>query len=67
MVTIQAYDNNSHAFTVPAEIDNATSSGDVITREFETVTLQCVATGIPEPTINWYRMTSHTNQIKERK
>lgn len=51
---------------VPAQIDNATSSHDVVVREGQTVVLQCVATGKPEPIINWYRMTPQTNQMREQ-
>ncbi|XP_045216765.2 neurotrimin-like [Mercenaria mercenaria] len=50
---------------VPAEIDNVTSSGDATVREGQTVKLQCVANGIPEPSISWYRNTLQTHQIRE--
>ncbi|XP_060563610.1 neurotrimin-like isoform X2 [Ruditapes philippinarum] len=50
---------------VPAEIDNTSSSVDTTVREGQTVKLQCVATGIPEPSISWYRNTLQTNQEKE--
>lgn len=50
---------------VPAEIDNATSSSNVTVKEGEEVRLQCVASGIPEPAITWYRNTAQTNQLRE--
>ena len=55
------------AFSVPAEIDNMTSSSDTIVREGDTVKLTCVATGVPEPDIKWFRKTLQNQQATERK
>ncbi|KAL3867516.1 hypothetical protein ACJMK2_044713 [Sinanodonta woodiana] len=46
---------------VPAAIINETSSrAIVVVREWETVQLTCNATGVPEPSVTWYR---HTGQL----
>lgn len=50
---------------VPAEIDTTSSSNNVTVKEGENVKLQCVASGIPEPAITWYRNTPQTNQMRE--
>ncbi|KAL4227319.1 Hemicentin-1 [Mactra antiquata] len=50
---------------VPAQIENETTSGDITVREGEKVMLQCVANGIPEPSITWYRNTPQTNQTRQ--
>lgn len=41
--------------TVPPNIDDSTTSSDVIVREGANVTLRCKATGSPEPSIKWRR------------
>ena len=55
--------------SVPAEIDNATSSGSITTTEGKTVKLTCEAKGIPVPTVTSYRNTllTLTTQVRERK
>lgn len=40
---------------VPPNIDDSTTSSDVIVREGANVTLRCKATGSPEPSIKWRR------------
>ncbi|KAK3606002.1 hypothetical protein CHS0354_025034 [Potamilus streckersoni] len=45
---------------VPASIVDETSSHDIEVREWETVQLTCNATGVPEPSVSWYR---HTEQL----
>lgn len=41
--------------SVPPDIDDASSSSDVIVSELANVTLTCKATGSPKPTIRWKR------------
>lgn len=41
--------------TVPPEIDEKLSTGNIITKEGETVTLTCNVSGIPPPVVHWYR------------
>ncbi|XP_076103422.1 limbic system-associated membrane protein-like isoform X3 [Mytilus galloprovincialis] len=40
---------------VPPKINVSLSSGDIIAREGDTVTLTCNVSGIPAPTVHWYR------------
>lgn len=40
---------------VPPKIDEDLSTGNVITKEGETVTLTCNVSGIPPPVVHWYR------------
>ncbi|XP_052101022.1 limbic system-associated membrane protein-like isoform X2 [Mytilus californianus] len=40
---------------VPPKINVNLSSGDIIAREGDTVTLTCNVSGIPAPTVHWYR------------
>lgn len=40
---------------MPPDIVDSDSSGEVIVREGENVTLHCVASGTPNPTIAWRR------------
>lgn len=42
-------------FPVPPNIDDALSSTDVIVREGANVTLTCIATGSPQPSVRWKR------------
>jgi Immunoglobulin domain len=42
-------------FPVPPNIDDALSSTDVIVREGANVTLTCIATGSPLPSVRWKR------------
>ncbi|KAH3837586.1 hypothetical protein DPMN_110981, partial [Dreissena polymorpha] len=49
---------------VPAEIVNATP-GDIRVNEGQKVELTCQATGIPDPSITWYRKTAQTNNARE--
>lgn len=42
-------------FPVPPNIDDSLSSGDVIVREGNNITLSCHAFGFPMPTIKWRR------------
>lgn len=46
---------NSLYISVPPRIDVDLSSGDIITREGQTVTLTCNVSGIPPPVVHWYR------------
>ena len=43
------------SITVPPNIDDSTTSSDVIVREGANVTLRCRATGSPDPAIKWRR------------
>jgi len=53
-------------YPVPAVINNDTSSGNLTVREGERVELTCQASGVPEPSITWYRRTALTNNHRER-
>lgn len=44
-----------YPFAVPPNIDDSTTSSDVIVREGANVTLRCRATGSPSPAIKWRR------------
>ncbi|WAR01034.1 LACH-like protein [Mya arenaria] len=50
---------------VPAEIENKTSSGNVTVNEGDKVELTCQASGVPEPSISWFRRTAQTNNARE--
>lgn len=43
------------SFSVPPNIDDSSTSSDVIVREGSNVTLKCHAVGSPKPSIKWKR------------
>ncbi|VDI73132.1 opioid binding protein/cell adhesion molecule-like [Mytilus galloprovincialis] len=53
---------------VPPKINVSLSSGDIIAREGDTVTLTCNVSGIPAPTVHWYRrpLDHGISKAKER-
>lgn len=53
---------------VPPKINVNLSSGDIIAREGDTVTLTCNVSGIPAPTVHWYRrpLDHGISKAKER-
>ncbi len=44
-----------NVLTVPPNIDDSSTSSDVIVREGSNVTLKCHAVGSPKPSIKWKR------------
>ncbi|KAI0235537.1 hypothetical protein LSAT2_013939 [Lamellibrachia satsuma] len=48
---------------VPATIIDELSSDDVIVKEGDTVMLVCNVTGIPKPTVTWYRQPVNSKGI----
>ncbi|CAI9730932.1 opioid-binding cell adhesion molecule homolog [Octopus vulgaris] len=50
---------------VPPKIIDHLSSVDTNVREGETVSLVCNVTGIPQPTVTWYRQKRHEGGVKE--
>ncbi|GAB1606111.1 opioid-binding protein/cell adhesion molecule homolog, partial [Argonauta hians] len=50
---------------VPPKIIDHLSSIDTSVREGETVSLVCNVTGIPQPTVTWYRQKRHEGGVKE--
>nr|QHX41542.1 opioid-binding protein/cell adhesion molecule-like protein isoform X2 [Octopus vulgaris] len=51
---------------VPPKIIDHLSSVDANVREGETVSLVCNVTGIPQPTVTWYRQKRHEGGVKEQ-
>ncbi|CAI9730933.1 system-associated membrane molecule-like [Octopus vulgaris] len=51
---------------VPPKIIDHLSSVDTNVREGETVSLVCNVTGIPQPTVTWYRQKRHEGGVKEQ-
>jgi hypothetical protein len=54
-------------FSVPAHIVDELSTRDIRLLEGAVARLLCNATGVPEPTITWYRRTYVNKRIRERK
>lgn len=52
---------------MPPKIIDHLSSIDTDVREGETISLVCNVTGIPQPTVTWYRQKRHEGGVKERK
>lgn len=46
-------------FSVPPDILDYPTSSDMVVHEGSNVTLQCAATGYPNPTITWRREDNH--------
>ena len=51
-------------FSVPPRIVH--HSGDVVVEENDTVSLTCRVTGVPPPTVTWYRMPSDITSTREK-
>ncbi|KAK7491740.1 hypothetical protein BaRGS_00016996, partial [Batillaria attramentaria] len=51
---------------VPAKIVDELSSSDMKVRESETVTLICNVTGIPMPTVTWYRHSTDEDGVERQ-
>lgn len=49
--------------TVPPDIDDDASSGEVLVKEGENAALRCVASGTPPPNIAWRREDSRHFKI----
>ncbi|XP_041365607.1 limbic system-associated membrane protein-like [Gigantopelta aegis] len=50
----------------PAKINRMLSSSDVTAKEGDTVTLVCNVTGVPPPTVSWYRIIENERDKGER-
>lgn len=53
-------------FSVPPDIDDEASSGEVLMKEGEDASLRCVASGTPPPTIVWRREDSRHFRINNQ-
>nr|KAG5703083.1 hypothetical protein BaRGS_012145 [Batillaria attramentaria] len=54
-------------YNLPAKIVDELSSSDMKVRESETVTLICNVTGIPMPTVTWYRHSTDEDGVERQK
>ncbi|XP_050401914.1 opioid-binding protein/cell adhesion molecule isoform X2 [Patella vulgata] len=51
---------------VPPSIVSFSYPGDIKVKEDETVELRCNATGVPQPTVKWFRLNQFTTRERER-
>lgn len=51
---------------LPPKIIDHLSSSDINVKEGETVSLVCNVTGIPQPTVTWYRQRRHDSGVREQ-
>ena len=52
--------------TVPAKIIDHLSTGDLVVRENEKVTLVCNVTGVPMPEVTWYRHVNYQKGVEKQ-